>query len=181
MFPITPSTTEFISLDEVKAQTNVPASDTSHDTELDLFREAAQEQVEALVGPVLQRQVVETVRARPSGVVFLNQSPVVSVDTLTASGQPVTGYTLNNADGLLTGLVTAGDLVVTYTVGRTEAPASLRVAALIIAAHLWDTQRGNAPSAMPDDLTPVEFGLGYSLPNRALELLAPYMLAPAVA
>ena len=53
----------------------------------------------------------------------------------------------------------------------------------IIAEHLWKTQLGNQPTTgvyPAEDELNVSAGFGYAIPNRALELLRPYMLAPAV-
>lgn len=180
--PIISIATEFITLDEVKAQINVPLADTSHDTELTRFQRAAQEHVESLVGPVVPRAMTETVRASGE-TVCLSHSPVVSVESLTVNGQAVT-YTLNGPAGLLTGVTAVGDLSVSYTAGRSPVPEAIRVAALIIAEHLWKTQLGNQPTTgvyPAEDELNVSAGFGYAIPNRALELLRPYMLAPAVA
>lgn len=181
---ITAASTEFISLTEVKAHANVPATATAHNDELNLFRGAAEEAVQGIIGPVLHRTVTESVHAS-RGVVLLRYSPVVSVTSLTASGTAVT-YTLDVAAGVLRDVNTYGKLDVTYVAGRTVVPDSVRVAGLIIAAHLWETQKGNAPSsggALPDtgeDGFP-GFGMAYSIPNRARDLLMPYALPPAVA
>jgi hypothetical protein len=62
---------------------------------------------------------------------------------------------------------------------------AIREAILIIAAHLWETQRGTSPSALSlqgaDIGDAVSPGLGYAIPNRARELLEPYALGPVVA
>jgi hypothetical protein len=58
-------------------------------------------------------------------------------------------------------------------------PAPLYEAVLLIAAHLWDTQRGTSPTALQQIEAPVP-GAAYAIPNRARDLLAPY-LPPAVA
>jgi hypothetical protein len=42
-------------------------------------------------------------------------------------------------------LVPYGTYTVTYTSGRADLPAAIRLAVLIIAEHLWETQRGAAP------------------------------------
>lgn len=172
---ITSTTTEFVTLAEVKAHANI--SGTTDDTEINRFRLVAQEQVEALIGPVLWRTVTETTHAHDK-VVVLASAPVVSVESLTSSGAAVTGYTLRKPSGLLTGVSATGDLSVSYTAGRSEAPESVRVAAMIIAEHLWRTQRGNAPSALPADVDPevVSLGAGFAIPRKAAELLAPYLL-----
>jgi hypothetical protein len=74
-----------------------------------------------------------------------------------------------------------GTYTVTYTSGRADLPAAIRLAVLVIAEHLWETQRGAAPVGplSGDDTFPTP-GLGFAIPNRALELLAPYR-RPAVA
>jgi hypothetical protein len=74
-----------------------------------------------------------------------------------------------------------GTYTVTYTSGRDDLPAAIRLAVLVIAEHLWETQRGAAPvGPLSADDTFATPGLGYAIPNRALELLAPYR-RPAVA
>lgn len=53
-------------------------------------------------------------------------------------------------------------------------PAPVRLATLMLLDHLWETQRGPASSPVDDDLgAPGTFG--FAVPNRVLELLAPYM------
>lgn len=181
--PITPETTQFITLQELKDHLNIPQTSFGDDTELDLHRGAAQEHVEALIGPVLQREVVETYTTRYGGVVLFTP-PVLSVTSVTASDVALTGYTSVLGLGMLSGL-TSRNVTVTYTAGRTSCPDAVRLAALIIAGHLWELQRGaSSPSgALPvdafDQAAPT--GLGYLVPNRALELLSPYLLAPGIA
>lgn len=174
---IGPDATEFISLDEVKRQANV--SSTTSDDELDLFRGAAQEAVEGLIGPVLRRTVTE-VHPAGSGAVVLRQRPVLSVDVVTAAGSAA-AFTADAASGTLsTRAGWYGPVTVTYTVGRPVVPDSVRVAALIIAEHLWATQRGAAPSPYQDDVAAPSVPVPYSIPNRAVDLLRPYMAPPAV-
>lgn len=63
-------------------------------------------------------------------------------------------------------------------------PADVRLATLIIGAHLWETQRGAAPSpiAMQDPVGDAQgyAGMGYAIPNRARALLEPHA-RPAIA
>jgi len=173
-------TLEWISVDEVKRQANIKTS--TSDEEVDLIRGAAQDLVEQLIGPVLWRTVTETVAASRDGVVALRNFPIVSLTSLTSSGTSVTS-TLNSTGGMLTGITVYGDLTATYVAGRTSVPDAVRMAALIIAAHLWETQRGASPSPIPtDDFGSSQpFGVGFAIPNRAMELLSPYLLPPAVA
>lgn len=172
---------EIVTLAELKAHANIPAGNTTSDVELDLLRLAAQEAVEGLVGPVVWRSFTETVR-HSGGVVVLRHAPVAEVTSFTAAGTAVTGYTLDGPAGLLTGVTASGDLSITYSAGRSTVPPAIKVATLIIGRHLWDTQRGNAPSALPTvDETAPQFGVGYAIPNRAMDLLAPFLLPSGVA
>lgn len=170
---LTATSTEFVALPEVKAHANVTSSVA--DIELEMMRGAAQDVVEGLVGPVLHRVVTETVTAR-SGVVVLRVAPVVSLTTVTPvpSVLPV----LDGPTGILRGVV--GTVDVAYVAGRTSVPDAIRLATLIIAGHLWETQRGSSPTALQEE-DPAPAGIGYAIPNRALDLLGPYLLPPAVA
>lgn len=53
-------------------------------------------------------------------------------------------------------------------------PAPVHLATLLLLDHLWATQRGASSTPVDEELgTPVSFG--FAIPNRVLELLAPYM------
>ena len=55
-------------------------------------------------------------------------------------------------------------------------PAPVRLATLMLLDHLWETQRGPASNPVDEEMgTPATFG--FAVPNRVLELLAPYMSA----
>lgn len=179
---ITSDTEEFITLDEVKAHLNIAGAD--EDAELLVFARAAQELVEGIVGPVRWRTVEQ---AAPAGATFavLSVAPVVSVTSVSYSGvtylEPVT---LDLEAGVLTGLTGGSDGTIVYVAGRSVCPDAIRLAALIITAHLWRTQLGNAPSgALPqgDDFQQGPFGVGYAIPSRAMDLLAPHAMTTGVA
>lgn len=80
------------------------------------------------------------------------------------------------------GVTRPGPWSVTVSTGDGSSwPEELRLAALIIAAHLWETQQGRSarPQAFPGaDERPS--GMGYAIPNRAAELMAAHTL-PTVA
>lgn len=179
--PIGPDDTQFITLDELKSHLNIPESDTTDDVELEMHRSAAEEHVQGLIGPVLQREVVETLATKYQAA-LLSTLPVLSVTGVQYAGNAWTGWTSSLSTGLLSTLP-SGDVTVTYLVGRTSCPDAVRLAALIIAGHLWQTQRGpSAPTgALPNDFGATPVGVGYLVPNRALELLGPYLLAPGIA
>lgn len=182
--PITDETSEFVTLAEVKRHLNIDTDDASQDMELDLIRGAAQEHVESLIGPVLHRTVTQVAPTSADGVAVLNTLPVVSVTGVTGSGGALTGYALNASAGTVSAVWSSVPVTVTYRAGRDSCPDAVRLATLIVAAHLWQTQLGNAPSALPDDglqdFQPA-FGVGFAMPARAAELLAPYLLLPGVA
>lgn len=58
----------------------------------------------------------------------------------------------------------------------TAVPASLRLAVLIIAAHLWELQRtpGARTQLYGGSGVSTPLPRGYAIPNRAVELMAPY-------
>jgi hypothetical protein len=173
------------SLDELKAHLNITSS--SDDSELDDILDAAQELVVSIVGEVDSATVTETVPV-VGGTVILSRRPTGAV---LVGGSPV-GGTVNASAGLITGLgpsayggYTSPTLTVTYGAGTGDIPAGVRLATLIIAAHLWETQRGVSPSPLTlqgsdagDFAVP---GLGYAIPNRARELLAPYATSTQIA
>lgn len=169
---------DFVTVASVKEQANIPQDDAAHDFELMRYAKAAQEVVESIVGPVTASTVTETITQ--NGVVVLGAYPVAAVTSVTQDGVSVTGWSLSNGSGVLSGLP-LGTVTIEYTAGRTTAPYAVQVAGAIIAAHLWDTQRGNSPSAMPMQDTFVPTGSGFAVPNRAMELLAPFKLPPVVA
>jgi hypothetical protein len=85
---------------------------------------------------------------------------------------------------LLAGGTVAGPLRVTYVAGRRIVPAAITAAAKIILQHLWRTQQGpGRPQRGVDDFDVTEPipGLGYAIPNRAVQLLEPYKQPPGVA
>lgn len=173
------NSTEWITVYELKNHINVTDSDS--DEEIELIRDAAQDAVEGLIGPVLWRTVTQRITGSGSSTVVLNTMPVVSVTSLTYSGSATT-YTLADG-GMLLDVPVRGDLVATYVAGRSTVPGAIRLAGLIIAGHLWETQRGNAPAAslQPEDFGASSAGIGYAIPARAADLLAPYLLLPGVA
>jgi hypothetical protein len=175
-----------VSLADVKAHLNLTA--TTHDEELRLFIDSATDAVEHLVGPVVKRTVVERVRAYGAAMI-LAHVPVVSVTSIAAAITGGTTYevadlSLSGDAGLLyrlDGASFASTLNVTYVAGRAIVPPAIRLAALIIVGHLWETQRGATPAALAQGAEEAPVLAGFALPNRALELLRPFQLGPGIA
>lgn len=176
-------------LTDLRAQTNITS--TADDDELQDMLDAAIDVVTGIVGPIdSPAQVTETHYNVQSDVLVLRRMPVGSLVSVSSRyGAVTTPLTLSDYDldpetGLLRtalGSPFCGTYTVTYTSGRDDLPAAIRLAVLVIAEHLWETQRGSAPVGplAGDDMFPTP-GLGFAIPNRALELLAPYR-RPAVA
>ena len=183
-----------LTLDEAKAQVDIATS--THDAELQAYVDGVTAAIEAHVGPVENRPVAEVhdVPACGAGVLVLRQTPAVSLASAAAvltghAGYDVAGLDLDGATGTvrrLDGGRLYGPLRITYTAGRGTVPATINLAARIMVQHLWRTQygasRGLAGIGGGEDFSVNEptAGWGYAIPNRVLQLLEPYKLAPAV-
>lgn len=190
-FDVDAAATAIVSLAEVKKHLNI--DDTDSDDELRFYMDAATEMVEGMVGPVARRIVTETVTGR-DGELILNHAPAISLTTVESTQgwtgtYDTAGMHLDGPSGIVrygaTGLTWSYPVSVTYVAGRVIVPAAIRLATLIILAHMWETQRGgDSPASLlagGDQDPGFSPGFGFAVPNRAKELLAPYMLAPSVA
>lgn len=170
---ITADTTEFVTLEEFLAHLN-KSEPTEEDTaELQRHLNAAQRHVERRIGAILWR--TQTQRARfGSSRDTLRHYPVVAVDSVEVDGDAWTDHDVNIDAGSVSCLPRYGEVVITYTVGRTSIDDDVRMATLIIGKHLWETQRGrNANRAG----TPSEGDkplVGFLIPHRAAALLEPF-------
>lgn len=189
--------TAIVTLAETKTHLNIDPADSAYDAELELFINAATVAVEDIVGPVVTRAVTETVAG--GGVFHLSQTPVVALTSVTGVYGTTTVYTVadlyvDKKSGAVRPAYGAGSFVplyieVIYTAGRgATAPAAIKLATLIVIEHLWETQRGaGTPASLlaggdDDSEAGASFGFGFAVPNRAKELLRPYLKeqAPAV-
>ncbi|MFD7709474.1 hypothetical protein [Streptomyces sp. NPDC059786] len=166
-------------------------TDTADDDEIREWIEATTRAVEQFVGPVTPRTVTETVRFTSARTVALTQVPALELTGVITlrSGGPA--YTVDDLEvdkdtGLVSlagGGVLYGPLSVTYRVGRLVVSANIRSAAKIILQHLWRTRQGpGRPQRGTDDYDVNEPlpGLGFAIPNRAVQLLDPDRLPPGV-
>lgn len=173
-------------LADLKAHLNISSS--TNDDELADILDAAIELVENIVGPLEADGVTEIHSRVSSDVLVLRSMPAADLTSISfragLSTTPLTlsDFELDSTAGIVrvvTGSGFYGDYVVEYTAGFDTLPASVRLATLIIAAHLWETQRGMSPSALalqPDVDQAVPQGVGYAIPSRAEALLEPYRL-----
>ena len=161
----------------------------SHDEELVEILDAAIDLASSMVGNYADDEVTETHYGVSAAHLVLKRMPVGELTAIGPRAFPgvttefydVADYVLDPETGILragNGAWFYGDYTVTYSVSSESTPAAVRLAILIIAAHLWETQRGIAPSPLAvqqgEDFgtTP---GLGYAIPNRARDLLAAYV------
>lgn len=181
MFDVRPAYPRYIiSLADAKAQQNIDSN--AQDEELRPFIEATTAVIERHTGKTIVRKTItERVCASWSNELWLNHRPILSVTSIATTDGLTTwnvGASYVDIDPdlgrirVLSGNYWSGNLVVTYVAGMTSIPPEYTMAARIIVQHLWQTQRGSGGPAIPGgmDVTP---GLGYAIPNRALELLGP--------
>lgn len=166
----------------------------SETAELEDTLEAATEAAEGWrnTGPIVTREFTDRVGTNDCGRLVLPHTPVQSVATATRiSGDPVYVTADLDVNGL-TGTVTLasggglqrGDYDVVYDAGRGvvgDVPVSLKLAVLIIAGHLWQTQQGPTTNRFIGDQNAEDTfrpSAGYLIPNRAAHLLQPEMNVP---
>jgi hypothetical protein len=206
--PIPAGNTGLITLSDAKAQLNIPTSDTSNDSELQGFVNAAADVVQGIVGPVLTHTYTE-VHDGGGPFIVLNNPPILSV-TSVIEMIGATGYTLADAEidtatgaysysidsyergviarrwsGGFVGPFTPGvrNVQVTYIAGRTTVPPAVRLATLLLVEHLWEqTQRGDSSGRpIPGQEPEADLDYGPSKESQAMSLLTPYRKAPAIA
>jgi hypothetical protein len=202
---------QIVGLTEVKDHLNKSRTAVTDDNELLGFIDTAGDVVESIVGPVRPRSVTEyfdgggctvflnewpaisvtsVVETWWGGQSFtLAQETTLGVGSSTGydfTYDPDTGGVTRRVN-FFTGQFPAGtrNVKVTYLAGRSQPwKMSIRLAALEMIGHLWrNSQLGRGASraqAGGDDLAVVA-GLGYSVPNRVVELLAGDRKPPPVA
>ena len=139
--------------------------------------------------------------------IYTRHTPVVSVMSLTEyigsitytlTNQPLGqsvdawGYTIDDpeagrivrrsASGIAWRFVPGvGNVSITYSTGRVPPPAQVTLGVKLVVKHLWDSQRGAMPMAQEagdgESLVP---GLGYAVPNRAIELFQTVPRTPVI-
>lgn len=175
--------TDIVTLADAKAQLNI--TDSSSDTELAGFISAVTATIEDHVGAVVNRSVTEEFDGGRD-VVLLTSIPVVSVTSVTDSGSTVdvSGYKIDKNSGVLTRVAGPSPMTflpgiqsvsVTYSAGQAANAAAvegnIRLAALIMLQHLWETQRPAAQGPFSQGGDDYDPRYSYSIPRRALELL----------
>ncbi|MFI7643739.1 head-tail connector protein [Nonomuraea sp. NPDC049400] len=167
-----------LSLGEAKKQLNIDADDRDYDEEIAGFVRAITEACEKHVGALARTTYTEKHRGG-RGMVLLH-SPALSLTSVVAietsgTDQAVGDLDLDQPTGIVQrkdGGWMRGPFRVTYVAGQTQIPAHVRLAALIILQHMWETQRGSMGGVRvggADEVYDPRFG--FSIPRRAQELL----------
>lgn len=179
-----------IPLSEFRAHANLAR--TVDDAEAQRVLDAAEAWVGDYIGTPLGGGF-RTLRARSSGgwALLLPAARLASVVTLTdPRGLDATALLRPECNDLAAGIIglpysRSGTWTVGVTFDDPSGEPDVRLAALIVAKHLWETQRG---AGMGESARP-GFGqvaeaqgplLGFAIPNRARDLLARHWL-PGVA
>jgi hypothetical protein len=190
VYDATPS--YLISLPETRSLLRLTT--TTNDEDLRPFMEAVTEVIERhLDETIAPRTFIEDdLDIRPSrwgNSISLRHTPVVSLTSIVSVTNlftwQVADFHLDKTTGLITSLPSTwglfGDVTITYLAGQSVIPAHIQQAARIIVQHLWTTRRGLA-GVVPrvgqigeESVATSRLGLGYAMPNAALELLGPRM------
>lgn len=172
-------------LDLADAKTYLNISDSKYDTELQLFIDAAESAIAQRVGPLSSSSLTKRVPGYAWNL-HLPVYPAVSLTSVTPVGSStaltLSGLYLEQESGAVSfnggSFFSAPAYDVAYTVGRADVPPELVMAVRELLRHMWTTQRGS--TARPNAGTE-QPGQAYTLPNRVLELTAPYELLPGIA
>lgn len=169
-----------ISLADARQQLNMIS--TASDEELRQVISAATVAVEQYLNRAIVRATrVEYPLVRSGDPLILSWTPVLSL-TSVATVDGVTSWDVSDLfvspnTGIVSALTSAapsGQMAVTYVAGMGYIPANYREATEIIAQHLWNAKRGTKGSPSAGGLDTPGAGItsfGYSIPNRAKELL----------
>jgi hypothetical protein len=200
---------QFVDLFSVKKHLNINPTDTRQDEELQGFILAAADQARDVIGPWLPEQHTEFWDGGTS-YISPDWSPVLSVQSVTEyyglstfllHEQPlgaqmdafaftvdyITGTLVRRTFGGEAALFAAGakNIKIVYTSGRAaQLPFTVRLGALELIRHWWQqTQQGGRPkfgsSGMDGDSSGVS--MGFAIPDRVVELWAPFRRAPGIA
>lgn len=170
-FTVTASRALVASIEEFKAHLN--RTDTADDLELRSHLTAATDWVEDTIGgPVSPTSFTET-HYQVVDAIVPRRRPLISVTSIT----PYLGTALTTdayrADTDLGVIVlrwtTSTEYTLVYRAGLTTIPERVKLAGLMVAAHLWETQNGFAGRRNTDDL--FQTGLGYAIPRRAQQMI----------
>lgn len=178
-------------LQDAKDALNIEQADASNDDEIAGMVATIESALERMTGgPLVTTSVTERVKVtRNYRSLVLRARPVVALTSVTdvASGAAldISDIEIDKNAGIVRRKLELPFFswgpyyTVVYTAGwGTSLPAAFNLAARIILQHLWEIQQGPAsrPTMGAPEMTRVyrDTGEGFAIPNRALEVLAPY-------
>ena len=184
-----PDEVTVLSLADAKDFIDIPQATTKYDDEIARKISVIEGMLERMTGgPIVNRTIVDERTEVGSGyhTLTVRYRPLVSVTSITdvASGTAlaVTDLDVDTATGVIRRKLNlpfwsrGPYYLITYVAGQgVVTPAAFSEAASVILQHLWESQRGQ--SSVPQyggEETVTLPGLGYAIPNRAAELLAPF-------
>lgn len=175
---IEPDAPYLVSLAAAKKQLNITGTDL--DDELRTYVEATTTVVDDLTGRLSVRRTITERNEIDGGVLVLKRSPVISLTSLATVDGSYT-WDVSQLHPSEAGVVHVHSqfgwhrrhVTATYVAGLQVIPANMQLAAAIIIEHLWQTKRGSRGASLPGGLedTMMPRGLGFAVPNRAIELL----------
>jgi hypothetical protein len=174
-----------LTLTAAKQQLNITG--TTNDDELQAYVDAVTGVVERHTGELMSsQQVIDTLRLRRASSFALPRSPAADVSSLArhdgTQTWDVADLLIDEGSGVVTvafGPPVDGLVDVAYTAGYGDPPGNYKLAARIIAQHLWRTQRGAMGAVRMGGEDVLSVPAGFALPYAALELLGGR--APSVA
>lgn len=160
-----------------EAKSWVNYTGTADDTEMTIVLTAASEWVEYAIGGPLSPTVITEMHQVDSNVIQPLKCPLVSVTSITidqGTAMDSTAYVVDITVNMIRSRSSwfCGLYTVVYTAGLSAILSRQKTAGLEVFRHLWMTQNGSAGRGFPgEDL--VDTPLGFAVPRRAQELLAP--------
>lgn len=209
-FQVQPSAVEqVVDIASVKAHLNLNLNDVSQDAELLGFILAATPIIRDIIGPILPETHTQFFNGGV-GTISLPWQPVMSIQSATEyyglsafllTEQPlgsqmnafaftvdyVTGQLTRRTFGGQAALFAVGDknVKVSWTAGRPDVPYNVRLGALELIRHNWQmTQqggRGRMRSSVGGGGDEMSVPIGFAVPDRVVEMLAPHRRPPGVA
>jgi hypothetical protein len=159
-------------------KTHLNRSDVTDDTELTFFLTAATQWYEYAIGGPIDTTSFTEIHWVDGGTIVPRKRPIVTITSITPDQGTALGsssYFANTALGTIQFRygATCNWHTLVYTAGLAgTVPERGKLAGLEVGRHLWQVQNGSSGRGfLSDDLVPTP--MGYAIPRRALELLAP--------
>lgn len=163
---------------------HINKTDSNDDAELTDHLAAASEWIERHIdGPLAVQPFTE--RVRLGQWITPAKRPLISVTSLTPdNGTPLdpSVYVVDTRRGAIemVSYCGRGSATLVYTAGLSVIPDRIKLAGLILAGHLWQTQNGGGGLPVPGEAVIATYGRSFAVPNRVMELLA-YDTIPGIA